>query len=194
MDVRFISPFLESIKHLFKTMLNTEVTLSKPLLRRDDLYADVSAVVGFSGDATGCVVLCFPISTAVKAASAFAGVELTKDHEDFPDALGELANIVAGQAKAQLEEFNIRISLPNVIFGTAHSVQQSKQRPRLTIPCGSSLGRFTVEVAMVVDKMQGAGRPGSATAGAGVISGVGSGADRLDHAQQGRTYSGVANP
>ena len=92
---------------------------------------------------------------------------MTKDHEDFADALGELANIVAGQAKAKLDGFNISISLPSVIIGKEHVVLQSKHRPRLAIPCDSPLGRFTVEVAMVVGKKQGAGRPEPATAGAG---------------------------
>ena len=166
MDVRYINPFMDAVKHLFKTMLRTELILSKPVLRVDDVRADVSAVIGFSGGATGSVVLCFPMSTALKAASAFAGIKMTRDHEDFADALGELANIVAGQAKSKLEEFNISISLPSVILGQEFAVLHSKQRPRLVIPCDSSLGRFTVEVAMVVEKKQETGRSEPATAGA----------------------------
>jgi len=167
MDVRYINPFVESVKHLFKTMLGTELMLSKPVLSVEEVHTDASAVIGFSGDATGCVVMCFPLATAVKAASTFAGVEMTKDHEDFADALGELANMVAGQAKANLAGLNVNISLPSVIIGKEHTVLQSKQRPRLAIPCNSPLGRFTVEVAMVVEKKQGAGRPEPATASAG---------------------------
>ena len=167
MDVRYINPFFESVKLVFKTMLETELTVSKPVISTDEVRADVSAVIGFSGGATGCVVMCFPMASAIKSASTFAGVEMTKDHEDFADALGELANMVAGQAKAQLEGLNISISLPSVIIGKEHAVLQSKNRPRLAIPCDSPLGRFTVEVAMMVEKKQGAGRPELATAGAG---------------------------
>jgi len=155
MDVRYINPFMDSVKHLFKTMLETDLTLSKPTVSMGDVRADVSAVIGFSGDAVGSVILCFPFATAIKAASTFAGIEMDKDHEDFSDALGELANIVAGQAKSKLEGFNISISLPSVIIGKEHAVLRSKQRPRLSIPCDSPLGRFTVEVGMVVGKKQG---------------------------------------
>ena len=115
----------------------------------------------------GCVVLCFPMATALKSASTFAGVELTADHEDFSDALGELANMVAGQAKAKLEGFNISISLPSVIIGQEHVVLQSRQRPRLAIPCDSALGRFTVEVAMVIQEKSADGTPQAAAVGAG---------------------------
>jgi len=166
MDVRYIIPFIDSVKHLFKTMLSTDLAVSKPVVSVDDIHADASAVIGFSGDATGSVVLCFPMTTAVKAASAFAGVEMSREHEDFADALGELANIVAGQAKAKLEGFNISISLPSVILGKEHAVLQSKQRPRLAIPCDSPLGRFTVEVAMIVGKKPSSDKPQIATAGA----------------------------
>jgi len=166
MDVRYINPFMESIKHLFKTMLNTDLILSKPSIGQDDVRADVSAVIGFSGDASGFVVLCFPSSTAVRAASAFAGVTMTKDHEDFSDAIGELANIVAGQAKSKLEGLSISISLPSVIIGREHVVLHSKQRPRLSIPCDSPLGRFTVEVAMAVKKRREGDGMAAAAAGA----------------------------
>jgi len=167
MDVRFINPFIEAVTHLFKTMLGTDLLLSKPVLKEDDeLRADVSAVIGFSGDAVGCVVLRFPMATATKVASTFAGVEMSKDHEDFSDALGELANIVAGQAKSKLEGFQIGVSLPSVIIGKEHAVLQSKQRPRLVIPCNSTLGRFAVEVAMVVEKKKGTSMPEPATVGA----------------------------
>ncbi len=159
MDVRYINPFVEAVQQLFKTMLNTELVIGKPSVRQDDVFADVSAVIGFSGDATGSVVLCFPMQTATRAASAFAGVEMTADDEDFSDAIGELANIVAGGAKARMEGLNISISLPSVVVGEQHSVLRSRQRPRLAIPCDSSLGRFTVEVTMVVNKPAGAASP-----------------------------------
>ena len=166
MDVRYTNPFIEYVTHLFRTMLQTEMTVGKPALSVDDVRADVSAVIGFSGDATGCVVLCFPIATAARVASTFAGIEMTKDHEDFGDALGELANIVAGQAKARLDGFNISISLPSVIIGREHTVLQSKQRPRIALPCESPLGGFTVEVAMVIERERGASRAMPAAVGA----------------------------
>ena len=134
----------------------------------DETRADASAVIGFSGDATGAAALCFPMATAIKASSAFSGVNMTADDEDFADALGELANIVAGQAKAKLEGLNVNISLPSVIVGKQHEVLQSRTSPALVIPCDSSLGRFVVKVAMVVKKKQAAGQPEPAATGVGV--------------------------
>ena len=154
MDIRFINPFIAAVKKVFKTMVATDVTIGKPSINMPDEVptADVSAVIGLSGDVAGCVVLSLPTTTALQAAGKFAGAELTQDHPDFSDALGELANMVAGQAKAKFDGLSVSISLPSVIIGSDHEVLQSKATPRLTIPCDSEFGRFAVEVAMIVQK------------------------------------------
>lgn len=154
MDVRFINPFIASTKTVFKTMAGTDINIGRPYMIRanEEQSADVSAVIGMSGDAVGCVVLSLPLQTACNLGSKFAGVTLTKDHPDFSDALGELANMVAGQAKARFDGLNVSISLPSVIIGSEHVVSQSKAKPRLALPCTCDLGNFTVEVALVVEK------------------------------------------
>ena len=54
MDVRFINPFIGSVKNVFKTMLTTDIIVSKPVIKEhDEANADVSAVIGLSGDASG---------------------------------------------------------------------------------------------------------------------------------------------
>jgi chemotaxis protein CheX len=167
MDVRFINPFVTAVNHLFRTMLGGEVIVSKPVLKDPGEPAgEVTAIIGLSGDALGCVALCFPMPTAVKAASKFAGVEMDSAHEDFSDALGELANIVAGQAKAKFEGMKVGISLPSVVIGKDHIRSQSRHAPRLCIPCDSSLGRFTVEVAILVNRSSTDRKREQATAGA----------------------------
>jgi chemotaxis protein CheX len=153
MDVRFINPFVSAITAVFKTMVHAEVSVKKPYLKQDGgACADVSGVIGFSGDASGCVVLSFPTEVACKVVSAFAGVAIDSRHPDFADAVGELANMVAGNAKTGFAGLRVSISLPSVIIGKEHVVSQSKSFPRLVIPCDTPLGPFYVEVGMVVEK------------------------------------------
>ncbi len=168
MDVRFINPFVASTKSVFKTMVATDISIGRPYLIKanEEHSADVSAVIGMSGDAVGCVVLSLPMETACNAASKFAGVTLTLEHPDFSDALGELANMVAGGAKARFEGLNVSISLPSVIIGKQHVVSQSRAKPRLGLPCLSALGNFTVEVAVVEAAQASCGAAAEATVGA----------------------------
>lgn len=158
MDVRFINPLLVSVNNVFTTVVETDISVGKPYVvqSNQEPSADVSAVIGLSGDAVGCMVLSFPMTTAVDTASKFAGVAMTMDHAAFADALGELANMVASQAKGRFEGLKVNVSLPSVIVGKEHVVSQSKQAPRLALPCDSDLGQFWVEMALVVEKQSAA--------------------------------------
>ena len=167
MHVRFINPFIQSVKNVFSTMLATDLLVSRPFVKVDDrLTSDVSALIGLSGDAVGCVALCFPMETATKVTGKFAGIEMSKEHEDFADALGELANMVAGGAKAKLDGFTVRISLPNVVVGRNHVVSHSSRKPRLVLPCDAPLGRFSVEVVLLAEKASTSAKAQSASSGA----------------------------
>ena len=153
MDVRYINPFIHSVCHIFETMCRTKVTVGKPLIKQgNDPATDVSGIIGFSGDAAGSVVLHFAEPIALTLASRFAGTPMTSEAPDFADAIGELANMVAGNAKAQFEGLNIAISLPNVILGAHHRVAVPSNAPRLLIPCETEAGLFHVEVGMVPTK------------------------------------------
>ena len=166
MNARYINPFVQSICNTFETMCGMPVKIGKPgLVLPEGEQTDVSAVIGFSGDAVGSVAVCYPFATACKIATAFAGTEITRDHPDFGDALGELANMVAGGAKAQLEGFNINISLPSVVIGEDQYISASRTSPRLFIPCTTDAGALHVEVGMELSRTAGCtGR--TATAGA----------------------------
>lgn len=153
MDVKFINPFVKSICNTFGTMCGLKVSVGAPVLKTTgNPKTDVSSVIGFSGDAAGSVVLHFSFETASKVATAFAGEEFTPGHPDFADAMGELANMVAGGAKAHFEGLDISISLPNVIVGSNHNVTASKSTPRIIIPCTTDVGTFQVEIGMVLSK------------------------------------------
>jgi chemotaxis protein CheX len=139
------------------------MTIGRPYLKPETpSAADVSGIIGFSGDAAGAVVICFPKEVACKAASNFAGIEINEKHPDFADAIGELANMVAGNAKKEFTDLNIKISLPSVVIGEKFVVSNSKTTPRIIIPCKCELGSIDVEVAMeAVECKSAKGAPGA---------------------------------
>lgn len=154
MDVRYINPFVSAVQHVFKTMLDLGIFVSRPTIRGKDRRASaVSAIIDLSGPVTGTVALCFSKQAAVRVASVFSGKSLSiNEPAELADALGELANMVAGQAKVDLPPSGITISLPRVVL-----VEQNRERapalsPILVLPCDSALGRFSVEVTMAANR------------------------------------------
>jgi chemotaxis protein CheX len=149
MDVKCINPFMGAIKNVFKTMLNLDVQFGKPQVKTQETMShDVSGIIGLSGEVVGAVIVSFPKLSAVKIASTFAGINLSDADDDFADAIGELANMIAGNAKKDLEGLNIMISTPSVVIGSGHQVKSTKVFPRLIIPCSCVMGSFVVEVGM----------------------------------------------
>jgi len=167
MDVRFINPFVSAVQNVLGMMCGAEVQVGKPFLKKDgNPHMQVSGVIGFSGDAAGMIVVDFSNEVASKLASALAGIEIDPSHDDFADAIGEIVNMIAGNAKKEFAEgLTINISLPQVLMGTDLKVAASKTTPNIVIPCETTFGPFFMEIGMVMTR-QTAHPSHAATAGA----------------------------
>lgn len=165
MDASYITPFIESTKSVFGTMLNLPVKCGRPLPESaiPSANADVSGIISLSGDVVGAVVLSFQMDAAAAIVGRFVGMEVDPASEDFGDAVGELVNMVSGGAKAKFEGKNVNISCPQVVVGTGHKVQQMSDAVCIRIPCSSELGEFAVEVSM----KDGDGKPAAEKSTAG---------------------------
>jgi len=86
---------------------------------------------------------------AIKAASAMLMMEATELNSDVVDAVGELTNMVAGAAKAKLEELNLSISLPNVIIGLGHEIHFPSNVTPISVPFTCEWGALAIEVGLV---------------------------------------------
>ncbi len=88
----------------------------------------VIGMISIVGDVEWSLFVGLPKSTAVSLAEAFAGFRIPFDSPDMGDAVGEVANILAGDVKRRLENRSVSasISLPNVI--RAESLEVMVQR------------------------------------------------------------------
>jgi chemotaxis protein CheX len=143
---KMIVPFVNSVRNVFATMVKVQTTLGKPTLKSTPTPSyDVSGVIGFSGQAVGNVVVSFQKNAAEALASAFACTPLKIDDADFADAIGELANMIAGSAKKDLGTL-ASITVPSVIIGAGHTIARLSDVPCVVIPCSTPVGDFAVEV------------------------------------------------
>jgi chemotaxis protein CheX len=147
-NVKLMVPFINSVRSVFSKMLNSTATIQRPTVKIAPVpQYDVSAIVGFSGHIVGSVVVSFPMATAVKTVASFAGMEMAPDSTDFADAVGELANMIAGGAKKELG-VDASITCPSVIIGAGHSIARLRDVPCLAIPCDTRFGSFVIEVSI----------------------------------------------
>ncbi len=143
---KLIIPFVNSVRDVFTTMVNVQTTVERPHFKTMSTPCyDVSGIIGFSGDIVGSVVVSFQRQAAIKLVAAFAGMEMQPDDPDFADAIGELANMIAGRAKKDLGG-NATITVPSVIIGNAYTIARLSDVPCLVIPVITAVGGFAVEV------------------------------------------------
>jgi chemotaxis protein CheX len=149
MKVEYINPFLAAAIHVFDTMLNCRLTRGQPFLKNGSQpQHEVSGVIGLSGNAKGTVVLSLSREAAIEAAAAMSGERSDSINADVRDAIGELTNMIAGSAKAKLEQFSLSVSLPTVITGKGHCVDFPRQVTPICIPFECEWGTVAVEVGL----------------------------------------------
>ncbi len=149
MKAEHINPFLRSLANTFSTMLGCEVERGDLQMRSEQVTPyPISGVIGLSGKAVGTVVINLSEEVAVKAASAMLMMEINEINDDVVDAVGELANMVAGAAKTELEEYELSVSLPNVITGRNHDIHFPSNSTPITVPFDSPWGPLRLEVGL----------------------------------------------
>jgi chemotaxis protein CheX len=150
LNPRLIVPFVNAVRSVFSTMVGVQTTVGRPSLKaHTGPTYDVSSIIGFSGDVIGSVVVSVQQEAAVKLVEAFASMPIAPGTPDFADAVGELANMIAGNAKKDLGAF-AQITVPNVVLGKGHTIARLSGVPCLVIPCTTPAGDFAVEVNIQV--------------------------------------------
>jgi chemotaxis protein CheX len=146
MNSALVLPFVQSARTVLSTMAGINSTIGRPYLKNDNaLKHDVSGIISFMGGIEGSVIIGLDLGVATYIVKSFAGMEVPPDSPDFADAVGELANMIAGSAKQHLGA-TASISVPTVIIGKGHSTARMSGVPCVVIPCTTPAGDFAVEV------------------------------------------------
>ena len=149
MQAKYINPFIKATTNLFNNFINVEVTPQKPYLKKDPKNMfEVSGIIGLAGETKGAVVISFSRETAIQMVSKMEQKTYQALSSEVIDGVGELINIIAGNAKQDLLDFRIDISLPGVVTGTSYRIHWPEGIPIVTIPFDSEFGPFSVNVSL----------------------------------------------
>lgn len=147
MNVEFINPVIEATRNVIDTMTHMPLMVGRPHLReRDRQYRiyKVSAAIQMSGAVAGQFVVSFTQGVALALAAALIGESKAEIDADCLDALGEIANMIAGNAKQHLQGGLVSISPPRVL--PAGEVTYPPRLPFVVFPVDTPKGRFIIEV------------------------------------------------
>ncbi|MGE4553760.1 MAG: chemotaxis protein CheX [Desulfovibrionaceae bacterium] len=150
MDVELAKPFIKAAVDVLQTMAFIQPKAGKPFVKKNNAaQGDVTGLVGLttSDGRRGSVSISFTKSAAVAIVKNMLGDEIQDIMQDVKDAVGEIVNMVSGQARAGLAQQGLTFagSTPTVIMGDNHTISHVAKTPIMAIPFTTESGAFTIE-------------------------------------------------
>jgi chemotaxis protein CheX len=108
-------------REVFELMLSCEL---QPFHPESPASLEVTSMVGLAGELCGVLSVCCTRESAVIMASKMLGVEPENIGNELADALGEVANMVAGNFKNKVSGLGdgCMLSVPTVVIGADYNV------------------------------------------------------------------------
>ena len=151
MDVKLVNPFIEATLHVLSSLAFTKAKAGQPFLKKDSIASgDVSGIVGLSGEARGTISVSFSEESILAIVGNMFGEPVKEINDEVKDAVGEILNIVSGQARQKLEAMgrSLKGAIPTVITGKNHAISHITKQPIVAIPFETDNGHFTIEVCI----------------------------------------------
>lgn len=145
---------IDTTREIFSSMVMLDVTPGEPLIRKDEkLQNSISGMIGLAGSTKGMLAIHMPNATALAVTTAFLGMDVTEIDEDVRDAIGELANMLAGGIKAILDPSgsDIKISMPSAVYGEEYSIDCLANALSAAVPFTFDDLTFLVELQLRKD-------------------------------------------
>ena len=149
MDVRYINPFLSGTIEVLQKFSNVKAVPKKPFLKKSDVaFGDISGIIGLTGDVTGSLAICFRKECILGIISSMFGETQSEVTHDTYDAVGEITNMISGNARSKLEKEGLTVfaAIPSVVTGVRHSINHILQTPSIVMPFSTEFGNLVVDV------------------------------------------------
>jgi chemotaxis protein CheX len=151
-----LEAFIQAVCVTLREMASTGVFLQDcSLTRGHRTLGEVSAIIAlrFEAGGTGSLVLgCSEATAAGLARRVLAEIGEEPDEAMIRDCLGEIANVVAGQAKVVLlgTRWHFLLSTPRIVSAAGQELPQCAGGECLVAVFGSDVGEMVVEVYLHV--------------------------------------------
>lgn len=114
-------PFSEATRQTFKLLLDLDVMLDseKPSVDVIENSDNIDIVIEFIGDLSGEILYRFPKNTTLEIVKMMSGMEFNEIDEFVTSAIGEIANIISGNAMTDMSKKEITCDIlpPKIVKG-----------------------------------------------------------------------------
>lgn len=150
MRVELINPFIIAAGDVLNTELNVRASRGSLSLQRDAYVTnDITVLISLVGDIWGVAIISLNYDTAKAIVSHMLGEEVTEFNELAQSGIGELGNVITGQAATRLAQagYNAEISVPTMIVGKGSRIS-TFDIDRLIVPLETEFGVIAITLAL----------------------------------------------
>ncbi len=150
MKANYINPFYQATNDVLMNMLDLKTERGQLDLVDDVIPGnEANVIIGITGSLSGTVMYSFPKSMTLEIVKIMSGMELEKLDSFVTSALGEVANIISGNAVTYLKEdkFECNIVPPQVIIGQNQSISMATDHA-LLLPISTNIGDFDLNISV----------------------------------------------
>lgn len=144
---------IDATTDVFSTMLAIDLAAAEPVEGTGgEVVSNITAMLGLGGDIRGMLAVHCPAAVAMAITSGFLGMDVDSLDDDVKDAIGEIANMVAGNLKTAFAGHGVKLELaiPTSVIGESYRVGGMLGARRVAVAFGMESGQFLVELKYII--------------------------------------------
>lgn len=150
MKAEYINSFYKATLDVFKLMLDIEPKRGDlKLVENKAQFKDANVLLGVTGDLKGSILFSFPKDMALEMIKIMSGMDMDKFDNFATSALGEVANIIGGNALTNLSQSNYTCDIvpPKFSLGTKENLSIDNDKA-LLLPLMTKIGDFDISLSL----------------------------------------------
>lgn len=148
----FVRRLVADVENIFVSMVGVEELKYLPVQIEATTHfqKSLTSMVGLAGSYNGLVSVHLPWQMAISFASLMLGMEIAEIDDDVNDAMGEIANMVAGSFKMHLSKggTDVHLSTPSVVNGSDYMISQGSHMENITLKFAAGEEWFMVSLTL----------------------------------------------
>jgi len=151
-EERLTKILTSDVQEIFSSMVGVEdIMYLPPQMDLTSHFTEcITAMVGLAGTYSGLVSIHVPWPLALSFTSQMLGMEVTEIDDDVNDAMGEIANMIAGSFKQHLSKggADIQLSTPSVVNGSDYTITSRNNVENITLKLATDEEWFMVSLTI----------------------------------------------
>ncbi|SFI29978.1 chemotaxis protein CheX [Tindallia magadiensis] len=150
MKADHLNPFIQAVNDVFTTMFDTQSEKKSVFIKEDMVSSnEANVLLNVTGDLEGTILFGFPKKMTFEMIRNMSGMEMTEINSFVASALGEVANIISGNAMTILHESDVVCDIlpPKVMVGEYQTFSK-KEEKIIALTMATDFGEFDLNLML----------------------------------------------